>query len=169
MVTMVMNVQLSNQRDRFIWGLHQNGRFTIQSMYSSLLLTQALPFNNVIWKLKIPLKTKVFAWYLIKGVVLTKDNLARKQWHGNIPCYFCACSETIQHLFFNFDLAKFIWRLVHVSFSLSPPTSMHHLFNDWLGAVNRKLQHQIVAGAIAMCWAIWISINDIVFDKGIVA
>jgi hypothetical protein len=45
---------------------------------------------------------------------------------------------------------------------------MHHLFNEWLGGVNRKLKRQILAGAIAMCWAIWISRNDIVFDKGIV-
>nr|TKW34566.1 hypothetical protein SEVIR_2G314250v2 [Setaria viridis] len=34
--------------------------------------------------------------------------------------------------------------------------------------LNRKLQSQILAGAIAMRWAIWISINDVVFDKGIV-
>jgi hypothetical protein len=73
-----------------------------------------------------------------------------------MSCSFCACSETTQHLFFDGDLAKFIWRLVQVSFNLSLPTSMHHLFNDWLGGVNRQLKRQILAGAIAIFWAIGI-------------
>jgi hypothetical protein len=115
----------------------------------------------VIWKLNIPLKIEVFAWYLIKGVVLTKDNLTHKQWHGNVSCSFCACSKTIQHLFFDCDLTKFIWRLFQVSLNLLPPISIHNLFNDWLGGVNRKRKRQILAGAIAMCWEIWISREDI--------
>jgi hypothetical protein len=79
-VAMVANVQLRNQRDRFVWGLHQNGLFLVKSMYRALLGVQALPYNTFIWKLKIPLKVKVFMWYLFKGVILTKDNLARRQW-----------------------------------------------------------------------------------------
>jgi hypothetical protein len=75
-VAMVVNIQLANQRNRFVWGLHQNGLFSIKSMYRALLGTQALPYNTFIWKLKLPLKIKVFLRYLYKGVVLTKDNLA---------------------------------------------------------------------------------------------
>jgi hypothetical protein len=52
--------------------------FFVKSMHRALLETQALPFNTFIWKLKLPLKIKVFIWYLYKGVVLTKDNLARR-------------------------------------------------------------------------------------------
>jgi hypothetical protein len=29
--------------------------------------------NKTLWNLKMPLKIKIFMWYLIKGVVLTKD------------------------------------------------------------------------------------------------
>jgi len=76
-VLMVANVHLTNQRDHFGWRLHQNGLFSVNSMYRALLGVQALPYNNLIWKLKLPLKIKVFMWYLYKGVILTKDNLAR--------------------------------------------------------------------------------------------
>jgi hypothetical protein len=72
-VAMVVDVRLINQRDRFVWGLHQNELFSVKSMY------RALPYNTLIWKLKLPLKIKVFLWYLYKGVILTKDNLARRQ------------------------------------------------------------------------------------------
>jgi hypothetical protein len=34
--------------------------------------------NDKLWKLKIPLRIKVFGWYLRKGVVLTKDDLAKR-------------------------------------------------------------------------------------------
>jgi hypothetical protein len=77
---MVADVQLTNQRDRFVWGLHQNGFFSVKSMYRALLIAEAVPYNTLIWKLKLPLKIKVFLWYLYKGVILTEDNLARRQW-----------------------------------------------------------------------------------------
>jgi hypothetical protein len=32
-VAMVANIQLTNQRDRFMWGLHQNGLFSVKLMY----------------------------------------------------------------------------------------------------------------------------------------
>jgi hypothetical protein len=51
-------------------------------MYRALNITHALPFNMHTWNLKVPLKIKIFVWYLYKGVTLTKDNLARKNWRG---------------------------------------------------------------------------------------
>ena len=59
-VAMVADVQLTNQMDRFVWGLHQNGFFLVKSMYRALLGSEAIPYNTLIWKLKLPLKIKVF-------------------------------------------------------------------------------------------------------------
>jgi len=36
-------------------GLHQNGLFSVNSMYRALLGVEA-PYNILIWKLKLPLK-----------------------------------------------------------------------------------------------------------------
>jgi hypothetical protein len=47
-VAMVTDVQLINQRDRFVWGLHQNGFFSVKSMYRALLLAEAIPYNTLI-------------------------------------------------------------------------------------------------------------------------
>jgi hypothetical protein len=38
-------------------------------------------------------------WYLLKGVIFTKDNLARHHWQGNKKSVFCASDESTQHLF----------------------------------------------------------------------
>jgi hypothetical protein len=150
-VLMVAHVHLTNQRDRFVWGLHQNGLFLVNSMYRASLSVQALPYNNLIWKLKLPLKVKVFMWYLYKGVILTKDNLARRQWQGDTKCCFCSSEESIQHLLFDCHYAKFIWRLVHISFNLKPPNSVHNLFTSWLEGLNRKIKSQVLVGASAIC------------------
>ena len=77
-VAMVADAHLTTQRDHFVWGLHQNELFSVNSMYRALLGVQALPYNILVWKLKLPLKIKVFMWYLYKGVILIKDNLARR-------------------------------------------------------------------------------------------
>jgi hypothetical protein len=35
------------------------------------------------------LKIKIFVWHLLNGVILTKDNLVRRNWQGNKRCVFC--------------------------------------------------------------------------------
>ena len=103
-------------------------------------------------------------WYLYNGVVLTKDNLVWRQWQGDRKCCFCSSDESIQHLLFDCHFAKFIWRIVRVSFNLIPPTSVHNLFTCWLEGINRKLKSHILVGASAICWALWLTRNNIVFD-----
>jgi hypothetical protein len=148
-----------------VWGLHQSGLFSVKSMYRALLTTQAIHFNTFIWKLKLPLKIKVFLWYLFKGVILTKDNFVRRLWQGDRKCCFCSSDESIQHLFFDCHFAKFMWRIVHVFFKLLPPTSVNNLFTDWLDGINRKLKYKILVGASAICWVIWLTRNNIIFDN----
>ena len=105
-------------------------------------------------------------WNLLqKGVVLTKDNLASRQWKGSIKCCFCNFDEAIQHLFFDCQLARIIWRIVHVSFNITPPMNILHMFNGWLIGLNKKLMYKILVGASAVCWAIWLSRNDMVFNN----
>ena len=47
-------------------------------MYRALAAPNVIPQNYPVWRLKMPLKIKIFTWYLIKNVALTKDNLAKK-------------------------------------------------------------------------------------------
>ena len=71
-------VQLSQGSDVFRWNLHGNGKFSVDSMYRALIQSGVAVNNNKkIWKMKIPLKNKIFAWYLRRGVILNKDNLIK--------------------------------------------------------------------------------------------
>jgi hypothetical protein len=47
----------------------------------------------------MPLKTKVFMWLINQNAILTKDNLMRRNWQGDLNCSFCNLNESINHMF----------------------------------------------------------------------
>ena len=64
--------------------------------------------------MKMPLKTKIFAWYDSRGVILTKDNLVKRNWHVSKKCVFCLHDKTIKNLFFDYKVARSIWSTIQV-------------------------------------------------------
>jgi hypothetical protein len=78
---------------------------------------------------------KIFMCYLKQGVVLTKDNLARKNWSGNKLCVFLHSLESIRHLFFDCQFARFLWRVIQVTFNTDVPISNAHMFNGWVAGL----------------------------------
>jgi hypothetical protein len=37
------------------------------------------------------------------------------------------------------------------------------MFNGWVQEVNKKLKYKILVGTFTLCWAMWISQNDVFF------
>ena len=81
-------------------------------------------FNKRLWKLKTPIKIKIFLWYLRRGVILTKDNLAKRNWQGNQQCRFCQENETIQHLFFDCRMVRLAWTTVYAAWGIPKPSQL---------------------------------------------
>jgi hypothetical protein len=112
-------------KDCFKWLLTKNGFFTVRSMYLDAIDTH-LPFQHKkIWKWKLPLKIKDSLWFLQKGVVLTKDNLAKKNRKWSQKCVCCDMNETIQHHFIDCPLAKMIWKFIFYATNLNQPRSIN--------------------------------------------
>ena len=82
LVSTVIHVVLVETEDQFVWRVNEKLGFSVKSMYRDLLLSNSLPERNVSWKIKVPLKIKIFLWYLKKRVILTGDNLAKRNWKG---------------------------------------------------------------------------------------
>jgi hypothetical protein len=83
-------VHLTHGSGVFRWNLIENGIFTVDSMYNVLIQHDiSVDSNKKIWKMKIALKNKVFVWYLHRGVICTKDNLAKRNWQGSKMYVFC--------------------------------------------------------------------------------
>ena len=116
-----------------------------------------------LWKLKAPLKFKIFLWYLRRGVVLTKDNLIKRTWQGNKTCCFCHEDKTIQHLFIDCRFARSVWSVAHIALNLAKPQSISHMFGSWLYGVKKELRSLVLLGAGVIAWSIWLHKNEIVF------
>ena len=100
--------------------------------------------------MKIPLKNKIFAWYLRRGVILTKDNLIKRNWHGSLQCIFCHHDETIKHLFFQCKLARSIWSVIQIASGLYPPCSVANVFGNWLHGIGHRFRILLRVGALAV-------------------
>jgi hypothetical protein len=142
------NIQLQPGYDKFHWNLHENGKFSVASMHNALILPN-VPIDSVnskkLWKLKILLRIKVFGWYLRKGVILTKDNLAK-------------------HLFFRCRFARSIWSVIQVASTLFPPCGITNIFGNWLDGIDNRYKKHIRVGAIAFIWLLLLCRNDNVFN-----
>jgi hypothetical protein len=76
-------------------------------------------------------------WFLYKKVVLTKDNLAKRHWNGCTKCVFCSSWETIDHLFISCLFSRLVWRVVHFTFSIPPPSSVANLFGNSFNGIDK--------------------------------
>jgi hypothetical protein len=55
--------------------------------------------------------------------------------------------------------------LSHITFNIPTPHNVQHMFSTWINQFEGKLKRQILVSALAFCWAIWLRVNDVVFDK----
>jgi hypothetical protein len=48
---------------------------------------------------------------------------------------------------------------------LPPPSNIRHMFGGWVYGMNPKERQIFLVGIGAMLWAMWLSRNDVVFNK----
>jgi hypothetical protein len=100
LVQRLMGVTLNENSDTFVWKLTSSGLFSVKSLYAHMMNGHTIFLWKYIWKLKVPLKIKIFMWFLHRNVILTKDNLVKQNWTGCKKCAFYDSDESINHLFF---------------------------------------------------------------------
>jgi hypothetical protein len=159
LVVRVAFINLNECRDTFVWNLNNNGLFSIKSMYKYLV-------NNEIKHMKVPLKIKIFLWFLKKGCYSQKTTLLKGIGIGVRLVVIVAYLKLSNTCFFIAIMPDFFGVLHLFFFGIFHPRNVNHLFNSWskLGGSNHN--HLLLTGVVAFCWAIWITRNDVVFDKG---
>ena len=82
---------------KWIWD--KSGTFTVKLVYEHMCVNEAGAQYILIWWTKLPLKIKIWLWLIEQNAILTKDNLARRNWSGDLDCLFFNSNESIAHLF----------------------------------------------------------------------
>ena len=159
---------VNSEKDSPRWRWENTGLFSVKSNYKNLCSNEYGTHYNLIWKAKLPLKIKIWLWLIEHNAILTKDNLAKKNWTGNMQCTFCNNPESIDHLFFECVTAKYTWSLVAFVLGASHrPTSFGQFWQWILGLLPHRNQFHMV-GLAAICWAIWTSRNKSCFEQKII-
>jgi hypothetical protein len=81
----------------------------------------------------------IFMWFLHQKVILTKDNLSRRNWH-----------ESINHLFFNVPLLVLFGEF----FNIFPSTNCMNMFGSWLNGVDKDTMARIQVDTSVVVWSI---------------
>jgi hypothetical protein len=134
LITLCSDVLLSGEDDTSVWLLGSKG-FSVNSLYKKMKNSLIDVPSNFLWNTRLPHKIKVFLWLARNKKILTKDNLFKRHWQGNLDCIFCGLLEYIDHLLFHCLVARFIWRIVQIAFNLtSTPKDTTDLFGPWINS-----------------------------------
>jgi hypothetical protein len=156
---------LSTEKDFVKWTWEKFGTFSVKSMYNHLFSSEVNNPKKKLWEAKIPMKVKIFMWLIDANAILTKDNLRRKNWQGDKRCFFCNIFESVEHLFFDCYVARYIWRLLAYIVGADCRPSSFDQFWIWVDRYLHKHKKIHMVGLSAICWAVWKSRNAIHFDK----
>lgn len=94
----ITDIHLIHEQDEFRQNLTSYRQFIVKYHSLALLHNDIPGINRRIWKLKVPLKVKIFLRYLCCGVVLTKNNISKRNWQGNQIFCFRHIKEAIKHV-----------------------------------------------------------------------
>lgn len=122
----------------FNFCLCAKGLFSVQSVYAYLINSNFHFHRKQIWKFKLPLKVKIFLWYLSRVVIITNGNLDKNNWIGSN--YFYQEEDYIQHLFF----VMITLSLFCMAFNIASTGTVVHIFEDWLRGQSGVLNSPIL-------------------------
>ena len=153
--------------DSLHWRWTTNKKFTVKSLYEWLDY-RGIPNTtfDTIWSSKIPLKIKVFLWFVKENKVHTKINLLKKGWLGPTDCLFCGQPETTAHLFVTCPVVSTIWSWIanFNNFDYSGFDSIEDLWIiDAMIPLKDKILIEMVRGAVL--WVIWLNRNALCFHQ----
>lgn len=131
--SLIQSTNLRNGADILSWGPFK-GNFNTSLCYRSLVNTSGFegPWK-LIWKLKIPSKTKLFLWQLAHKCLPTLSFLLKRNIVDSALCKWCEEEiEDTTHLFWNCSLAKTAWKCIsnwwEINIDISAPPNLEDSF-----------------------------------------
>ncbi|GJY78355.1 RNA-directed DNA polymerase, eukaryota, reverse transcriptase zinc-binding domain protein [Tanacetum coccineum] len=122
------------------------------------------------WNKVIPIKVNVFLWKLSLNKLPTRINLDRKGIDvDSLLCLICHEDvETVNHIFFNCEMAKDLWALLARWWELDIPFCKN--FSEWLtwldsSSLTNKARLFFDGVVGTLLWSIWSFRNKTVFTN----
>eukprot|EP00253_Pinus_taeda_P009325 PITA_09325 len=160
------------------WGWGQTGVYTAKQGYLQMQSKKDSLHPEAVWKqiwesFNIP-KINFFFWTLFHNKILTGDNLCRRNIAGPHRCVFCKkVLETSVHIFLECEYAQKAWTSFLAGLNVRPLVncSITDMFLSWKARyphsiADKSLWYKVwIAAPKYVCWKLWLSRNEIVFNK----
>ncbi|CAN1743013.1 Putative ribonuclease H protein At1g65750 [Linum perenne] len=150
--------------DVLVWGLEDNGRFSVKSAYA-LLRDHRLDDSNgkwqKVWQWQGPNRIKHFMWIAMQGKLMTNLERMRRHLSNFDGCVACGQgAESLDHLFRTCNVARSIWSAMLPE--VISPIQEQWSFQSWWSNNIANLQLNPSFGIIA--WLIWKRRNKLIFE-----
>jgi hypothetical protein len=142
-------------RDKVLWKLEASGRFSVKSLYNTLIKGHASLLGPAIWRTSIPTKIKIFLWQLSRGRLPSNDQILKRRGPSDGLCALCGLPENVDHIFFRCDLALFVWAGIRDMLGVTWNPSCFSSWERCIQSLNDKLQRSLRVLFAAICWALW--------------
>ncbi|CAN1790174.1 Putative ribonuclease H protein At1g65750 [Linum perenne] len=154
----------SSGDDALVWGLEDNGRFSVKSAYAlikDLRLDGGQGGWNRIWKWQGPNRIKHFMWITAQGKLMTNVERVRRHLSATEMCTACNHNvEDIDHVLRKCTAAMEVWNAL-LPEAVSQPALQRDFSEWWLDNIgNQSINPSF--GVIA--WLIWKRRNKLIFE-----
>lgn len=127
----------------------------MKSFYTAIQNSGEVPYT-FLWKIKIPSQVKNFIWLVLIMSILTRNVLLKIGGCCEACCLFCGADESIEHLFFEFPLVRYLWNVIKCSFDLDFCfTDANHCFESWLKGMGDGKRSLVTVGNATIFRSIW--------------
>lgn len=119
----IAQTALTTAQDGVKWKWTESGIFSVKTTYGAINNEPHIANNlHQIWKTKAPPRFKVFAWIMIRNIILTIDNLKRKGMILVNTCAMCKkANETVKHLFSQCELSCQVYTQMTTEYQIRLP------------------------------------------------
>ncbi|GER40111.1 Ypt/Rab-GAP domain of gyp1p superfamily protein [Striga asiatica] len=183
--TLILQTHVSHlgNKDRLIWHTDKKGLFSVKAAYQAILqskLSQSQQAEsskgkandkkiwNKIWKLQIKPKLRNFLWRCLHNWIGTSSALRRKKLDINGNCCWCdEEEETLEHLMFQCDRAKIVWKLAGLSWDclMNKSTTLTDWWFNLCCLKNSAHNKDRISLSVYILWWLWKTRNTCLFDR----
>ncbi|CAN1131278.1 Putative ribonuclease H protein At1g65750 [Linum perenne] len=150
--------------DRLVWGLEDNGVFSVKTAYLILkdLNTDGGDYDwRLAWRWKGPNRIKHFIWLVCHNRILTNEERNRRHLTNQVVCPRCSIhSESLSHVIRDCHFALQVWKNVLPNLITDGDRRLD--FKQWW---REKLADEFSSISVGVtAWVIWKARNSLIFE-----
>jgi hypothetical protein len=164
------HIRLLDMDDELVWQKPPHGVYTPKLGYTTFSLDhlQDEPrwWWKGLWKLKAPLKSKLFMWTALLNKVPTWDKMRKRQIEGPGWCSLCkGDSETLNHILITYPFTKKVWRDVALLLRKRCEWNGQTLDSTWKSWLLEVSHKTLKALPLLINWGVSLARNRAIFQE----